>query len=96
MASKPSKYALRMMKLSGRIFGEYKRPPMPYEITRRAMVDNKERNAWESFHWQNEQTIARTAERPADLESIRKPTYYPAHPQLQDLMGVLRDHGLYR
>ena len=96
MASKPSKYALRMMKLSGRIFSEYKRPPMPREISREVMVDNKERRAWESFHFQNESTVKSNAERPSDLEPTRRPDYYPAHPQLKDLTATLRKHGLYR
>ena len=96
MVPKPSEYSLRMMKLSGRIFGEYKRPPMPHEISREVMVDTKERNSWESFHYRNEKTIKRLSEKPADLQAIRSPDYYPAHPQIRDLMTTLREHGLYR
>ena len=97
MVPKPiSKYAIRMMKLSGRIFGEYKRPPIPREITRAVMLDNKQRSKWESYHYQNESTINKSAMLPPDLDVMRTPNYYPAHPQLKDLMTSLREYGLYR
>ncbi|KAJ6219906.1 hypothetical protein RDWZM_005718 [Blomia tropicalis] len=95
-SSKQSKYALRMLKLSGKIFSEYIRPQMPHEISRAVLVDGKQRTQWESYHYQNEQIVERSKERPADLLPTRNPHYYPAHPQLKDLISTLREHGLFR
>lgn len=92
----PSKYALRMLKLSGRIFAEYNRPAMPNEISRAVMVDPRQRQAWQLYHYQNEQVVERLAQEPSDFQRTRTPHYYPPHPQLKDLMATLREHGLYR
>ena len=94
--TKQSKYTLRMLRLSSKIFSEYIRPEMPPELGRNKTVDPMPRQAWHSYHYQNEEMISRLAARPADLEPIRKPDYYPGHPQIKDLMATLREHGLYR
>lgn len=91
-----SKYALRMMKLRSKLFNEYIRTPMPYEISRAVLVDPRQRQAWDSHHFQNEQMVNRFSQLPSDLDHIRSIRYYPAHPQIGDLMSLLRQHGLYR
>lgn len=91
-----SKYSLRMLKLRSKIFNEYIRPPMPFNITRAAMVNPHERQVWDSHHYQNEKIIQRFGQLPLDLDHIRSIRYYPAHPQMSDLMTKLRQHGLYR
>ncbi|OTF81125.1 hypothetical protein BLA29_000540 [Euroglyphus maynei] len=91
-----SKYALRMMKLRSKLFNEYVRTPMPYEISRAVLVDPRQRQAWDSHHFQNEQMVNRFSQLPSDLDHIRSIRYYPAHPQIGNLMTLLRQHGLYR
>lgn len=92
----PSKYAIRMMKLSGRIFNEYIRPPMPVEISSECKLDPYERQAWASLHYQNEMVVKRTSSPPFDFSERRTANYYPPHPQVKRLMATLREHGLYR
>ncbi|UXI16392.1 X-linked retinitis pigmentosa GTPase regulator-like protein [Sarcoptes scabiei] len=91
-----SKYSLRMLKLRSKIFNEYIRPPMPFEISRAAMRDPRQRQSWDSIQYQNERLVMRFASLPLDLDYRRSMRYYPAHPQIGDLMTVLRQHGLYR
>ncbi|KAF7495924.1 hypothetical protein SSS_02769 [Sarcoptes scabiei] len=91
-----SKYSLRMLKLRSKIFNEYIRPPMPFEISRAAIRDPRQRQSWDSIQYQNERLVMRFASLPLDLDYRRSMRYYPAHPQIGDLMTVLRQHGLYR
>ena len=90
----PSQYAMKMKRLSCKIFQEYYKPPMPIE-----MVGIKQIGAisqWEGIHIQNKNQIERQAALPFDLDPDRNPKYYPAHPQIRELMYTLRMHGLYR
>ncbi|KPM02703.1 hypothetical protein QR98_0011210 [Sarcoptes scabiei] len=87
-----SKYSLRMLKLRSKIFNEYIRPPMPFEISRAAIRDPRQRQSWDSIQYQNERLVMRFASLPLDLDYRRSMRYYPAHPQIGDLMTVLRQH----
>lgn len=94
--SKQSKYALRMSKLSSKIFNDYIKPEIPHELTRKATLNPIPRNAWHSFHDHNAKVVERTSARPAEYDTFRNPSYYPGHPQIRALMNSLREHGLYR
>ncbi len=91
-----SKYSQRMVRLSCKIFGEYRRPPLPQEIQKERCIDPKPRDAWHSFHYRNENTINKHSIMPLDLDNQRNPNYYPPHPQHIKLISTLRDYGLFR
>ena len=90
----PSTYAQKMAKLSCKIFQEYYRPPAPREL-----VNNKNiapLQVYNGPHDQNEALILRNSKKPFDLDSTQNYNYYPAHPQIRELMYTLRKHGLFR
>ena len=90
----PSQYAMKMKRLSCKIFQEYYTPPVPKELV--GMKDLGQIFKWHGPHIQNKNQIERQAALPFDLNPDRNPKYYPAHPQIRELMHTLRMHGLYR
>ncbi|XP_054164625.1 28S ribosomal protein S33, mitochondrial-like [Oppia nitens] len=91
-----SRYKQRMVQLSARIFGEYRRPDLPSELTRDRIYDEKVRHAWHSYHHRNEVVIKKLSALPMDLDCHRNHLYYPPHPQHVDLIDKLRELGLFR
>lgn len=90
-----SKYAARMAKLSGRIFGEYKTPPVPKDIIKEVHNDPAPRHKWHALHTHNKKNIHLIARLPHDIDPFFV-KYYPPHPQIRQLMYTLREYGLYR
>ncbi|CAG2108217.1 unnamed protein product [Medioppia subpectinata] len=90
------RYAERMRRLSGRIFGDYTRPPVPKQIQKPRMHCRKERDAFQSYHYRNELVVQRLSALPMDLDPQRNHLYYPPHPQHYRLINTLRELGLFR
>jgi len=91
-----SKYLQRMLRLSGKIFGEYRTPEIPPEIHNDRVYDHSVRNAFREYHYRNENVIRRLSQNPMDLNVDRNPNYYPPHPQHVLLIDKLRELGLFR
>ena len=58
--------------------------------------DPKNFALFQAPHHQNESQIAKLSRPPFDLNPDENFNYYPAHPQLRQLMHTLRLHGLFR
>ncbi|CAG2165301.1 unnamed protein product [Oppiella nova] len=91
-----SKYSQRMARLSQKIFGQYRRPPMPPDIQRHRTRAVYARHAFAALHHRNEAVIDRMSSLPLDLDCQRNPLYYPPHPQVYVLINRLREMGLFR
>lgn len=90
-----SKYDQKMRRLSCKIFNDFYIPELTkkeldYSISHPPVAQwaNKWHNDMRA--WERNQTI------PDDLNSETNYKYYPAHPQIRELTGVLRNYGLYR
>lgn len=90
----PSTYAQKMSRLSCKIFGEYYTPPPPKAL----MTTSDPRNyvVFMGPHKQNGSEIIKNSRLPFDIDPGKNFNYYPPHPQIRELMFVLRQHGLYR
>lgn len=44
----------------------------------------------------NRRLVERAAQLPADLNPQMNPDYYPPHPQIRELVYILRQYGLFR
>lgn len=85
-----------MRKLSCKIFNEFYIPEL----------SKKEMDGYGAFHkpnkdftvrWHSDMRVwERNQDKPFDLDSQRNEKYYPAHPQMRLLTGILRDYGLFR
>ena len=90
----PSIYTQKMARLSCKIFGQHYEPPMPVEIA--SGVDYRPKAMWQNLQVHNRRVVERTAQRPLDLDTYHNPNYYPPHPQIRELVYVLRQYGLFR
>lgn len=83
-----------MSRLSCKIFGQHYEPPMPLEIA--SGVDCRPKFAWQNLQVHNHRLVERTAQQPIDLSTNYNPNYYPPHPQIRNLVYILRQYGLFR
>lgn len=90
----PTLYSQRMSRLSCKIFGQFYHVPMPKEIGNGVSLVPK--YYWETVQFHNNRTVERMAQKPSDLDTNINPNFYPAHPQIRELMYVLRQYGLFR
>lgn len=91
----PSAYSQRISRLSSKIFGLFYQPPMPVEVQNHGN-DMKAFNLWNNLQVHNRRVVERMAQKPADLNTYCNPNYYPPHPQIRELVYILRQYGLYR
>lgn len=90
----PSVYAQKMARLGCKIFNEYYKPTMPKEIY--LSGSHAAKNAFTRIHHQNMGQIDRLSALPWDIDGERNMNRYPPHPQIRELVHVLRKHGLFR
>lgn len=84
-----------MRKLSCKIFNEFYIPELPKKELDYG-PGHQPVQAWANKWFSDARTFERAQERPRDLNSDKNHKYYPAHPQIRALTGVLRDYGLFR
>ena len=90
----PSLYSQKMKRLGAKIFNEYRPPDMPKEVATAA-----DKAVIKDFNYtlrSNHNVIERQMKEPNDLNSGWNPKWYPAHPQIREMMFTLRKYGLYR